>query len=67
MLGRKPQTGYHTVNSTLEKEINLLENFSTICVNKCINSNEIERDLAHGEKACIGKCLDRGYEYLRIV
>jgi hypothetical protein len=50
----------------LDKEFNLLENFSTICVNKCITAN-LEQDVDHGEKICIGKCMDRAYEYLRIL
>jgi hypothetical protein len=67
MLGRKNQKSpQFASNSALDKEFNLLENFSTICVNKCITAN-LEQDVDHGEKICIGKCMDRAYEYLRIL
>ena len=67
MLGRKPQRNQFAANPAFEKDFNLLENFSTVCINKCFLQEDIEKDLAHEEKICLGKCLDRGYEYLRMV
>lgn len=69
MFGRKQQRGgpQFTTNPALEKEFNLLENFAPLCINKCLIQDEIEKDLQHEEKVCIGKCMDRSYEYLRIL
>lgn len=49
-----------------ELEINILENFSDICVRKCVFGNHIENDLIDSEKKCLAKCIDRSYDYLRI-
>ena len=48
-------------------EIRLLKNFSDVCINKCIQSQAIEDDLTKDEKLCLGKCIDRAHDYLRIV
>ncbi len=70
MFGRKQQKGggnQFSVNPALEKEFNLLENFSDVCISKCLFQNDLEKDVSHEEKVCISKCMDRGYEYLRII
>lgn len=69
MFGKKKQQRGPEIsfNPALEKEFNLLENFSTLCINKCIPDDAIEKDFLHGEKICVAKCLDRGFEYLRIL
>ena len=35
------------INPALEKDFSLIENFSNICVNKCITNEQLERDLKH--------------------
>lgn len=66
MFGSRPKQNNLSFTPETERSLNLAENFSTICVNKCI-TDQIELDLNNDEKKCIAKCLDRGYEYLRIL
>jgi hypothetical protein len=66
MFGRKQKQNNLAFSPEVEKNLNLFQNFSSLCVNKCI-TDEIEVDISHDEKKCIAKCLDRGYEYLRIL
>ncbi len=44
MFGRKKAPEMQ-VNPALEREFSLLENFSRVCVNKCIDNEHLERDL----------------------
>ena len=48
-------------------DVHLLRSFSEICVKKCTAEKGVEEDLSTTEKICLGKCIDRGYDYLRIV
>ena len=66
MFGRK-RSNEPQINPALEREFSLLENFSNVCVNKCISNEHLERDLEHEDKICIARCLDRSYEYMRLL
>ena len=45
--------------------IKLLSNFTDICIKKCLIN--IESDLNEDEKKCLGKCIDRAYDYCWVV
>ena len=55
------------VPKNTELEIHILKNFSDICLKKCMIPNQKEDDLSKPEKLCLGKCLDRAHDYLRII
>ena len=67
MFGRSSKKQTQIVaGSTEDVEFNLLQNFTDICLKKCLKKTEIEEDLNMNEKACLGKCIDRAYDYLKV-
>lgn len=54
------------IDKSTDFEMNLLYNFSTVCVDKCLLPKQVEDDLSHSEKMCLGMCIDRASDYLRI-
>lgn len=47
MFGRKPKPNNNApLSNDAERTLNLTENFSTLCVNKCI-TDQIEIDISH--------------------
>ena len=56
-----------TISREAELEMHLLSNFSNICIKKCFMPSHNEDDLSKDEKICLGKCIDRGYDYLRML
>ena len=67
MFGRsgKKQTQINA-GSADDIDFNLLQNFSDICLKKCLKKPNMEEDLNLDEKTCLGKCIDRAYDYLKV-